>query len=203
MGVGVVPVVAAADAAVSCRSPEVTVPFDIEAHDWEHFIRLHRADGWSVSLLTFMFDHMPGGRLAIEAQQRRLVEMAYRRLLTRMVRYPNRRGAVGRVPVLLGAPDFPVARRRKAALGDVVINDGQHVQALLLSPQENRLRTDECTFIEREQRRFVEHGGIRRLHAVPVLYDDARVHDYCMKAVGRGLVDPDATIILPRSLSEL
>ena len=96
-----------------------------------------------------------------------------------------------------------MAKRRKAALRDVVINDGQHVQALLLSPRVNRLRTDECSFIEANQHLFVRRVGIRRLHAVPVTHDDAYVHDYCMKAVERGLVDPDGTIILPRSLSEL
>ena len=68
------------------------MPLDIQPRDRDHFIGLRRADGWSVALLTFMFDHLRGSRLAIGHQQRRLVEMAYKILLPRMVRLPQPTG---------------------------------------------------------------------------------------------------------------
>ncbi len=171
---------------------------------WDGMLRRYKDEGWSATLLTFMFDHMFGGRLAIQAQQRAEVEAIYGKMLTRIVRDPDRPSNAERLLILLSSPDFPVFKHAKQALRDVTINDGQHVHSVALTPPANRLRGRTLEeFIEAEHAMLTQDSRCRRIHAQPIIDREANVLRYTGKSEERGLIDADAFFVLPRSLSEV
>ena len=171
---------------------------------WDEMLRRYKEEGWSATLLTFMFDHMPGKQMAIQAQQQAEVEAIYRRMSTRIVRDPHRPSNIGRRLILLSTPDFPVFKHRKQALRDVTVNDGQHVHSLALLPPVSRLGDRSLEdFIEAEHAMLTQGSRCRRLHAQPIIEREAYVFRYAQKSDDRGRIDADAFFVLPRSRSEV
>ena len=172
--------------------------------DWDQMLRFYAGAGWSTTLLTFMFEHMPGNQLAVQHQQTAEVIRIYRHVAPRIVRNPSRPSSVGRMPIWLCSADFPVFKHRAQALRDVTINDGQHVHACALTPPRCRLSDIAfATFIRDAEAELVKHGRCTRIHAEPILYDDPYVLRYVRKSEERGRIDGDAFFILPRSCSEI
>ena len=166
-------------------------------------VECYIAKEWRPYLVSFMFHPLAGGELAVQRQQARIIERAYTRFATRVVRRPAAPSQVGRLPVWICAPDFPVARHGKTALREVVINDGQHCHAVVLLPPWSRHVFDVTRHFEQRQHLYVRAGGLCRVHAVPVTDHVDEVVDYAGKAIRRRRVDPDALLILPRTLSEV
>lgn len=164
----------------------------------------HRVDaGWSAHLLTFMFHALRGSDEVVRRRQCRLVEEAYSRFVTWVERHPGRPSRHDRLPVWICAPDFPGGRGGRASLADVSINNGQHVHGVAVLPPSSRCGHDLAAHFAALEDRYVEPGGILRVHAAPVTHDLRRVFGYVTKAVSRGRVGPDAIIVLPRAASEL
>jgi hypothetical protein len=89
---------------------------------------------WKLYLLTFMFEQLPGGEVAVRRQMERELERFYRILLPRVVRNPRSPSHRDKLPRLHAFPDRPVPKVKKSALRDVAINDGLHYHAALLLP---------------------------------------------------------------------
>src|SRR3982750_4003659 len=113
---------------------------DISVKGYAKWISGYMENHWDGYLLTFMFRQLSGSRGSVLRQMERELERVYARALTRIVRKPRCEAAQGRLPILLGCPDFPVPKGQKQSLHDVTFNDGLHVHALALIPPGSRLK---------------------------------------------------------------
>src|SRR4051812_36281650 len=66
--------------------------------------------GWTGSLITFMFQPLPGNYNVKMSLMMDGVERLYSMFLTRAVRNPNSIKNRGSLPVLIAAPDVPVVK---------------------------------------------------------------------------------------------
>lgn len=161
-------------------------------------------DGWIPYLLTFMFRQLAGGPSAVARQMEREIERIYSRFVTRVVRNPRSAFEAGRLPIWVGCPDYPVHKHLKQSLHDVTVNDGRHMHAVHLQPPNSRLKLGVGEHFEEVQGLYVRPGfPLLRVHAVEITHDLHSVVDYALKAMLRGLVGEDATLILPRSRTEM
>ena len=171
---------------------------------WYGIVAERMQAGWAPHLLTFMFDRLPGSDRGIERRQSELVEDAYGRLVTRVHRRPASRAAVGRLPIWICAPDFPVPKSCKKTLAEVSINGGRHMHAFSVMPPRSRLREDLADHLAREQDAlYVRPGGLTKIHAELITHGPRYVFDYATKSIIRGRVHPETILLLPRSISEV
>lgn len=162
------------------------------------------AEGWSPYLLTFMFKRIPGSPASVSRQMERDVERVYSRFVTRVVRNPRSAFEVGRLPIWIVSPDYPVFKHAKQALYDVAINDGLHLHGIHLQPPCSRLQIGVDEHFSARQTLYVQpEHPLLRIHAVPITHDVEKVVEYALKAMRAGLVGIDAALILPRSRTEL
>jgi hypothetical protein len=161
--------------------------------------------GWSASLLTFMFQGMPGSAATVGARMRDEVGRIYSTFVTRVVRKPRSSAALGRLPILIGSLDVPTFKGRRASISDVRVNGGLHVHAVLVVAPGSRLTSSVAEHF-RSNDILYRHGGerIARIHVEPVETDPRRVTRYAMKAIAGGRVTyDDGLILFPRAVSEL
>jgi hypothetical protein len=164
----------------------------------------YETEGWNPSLLTFMFQQLPGSRASVGRQMEREVERVYSRFVTRVVRNPRSAFQVGRLPVWLCSPDFPVFKYTKQTLDDVTVNDGEHMHAIALQPPWSRLDSDLDVHFEECQGLYVRpEFPLLRIDARPITHDLNKVVEYALKAMRRGIVGRETTLILPRSRTEM
>jgi hypothetical protein len=161
--------------------------------------------GWSASLLTFMFQGMPGSASSVGARMRDEVERIYSTFVTRVVRKPRSSSALGRLPILVGSLDVPTFKGWRASISDVRVNGGLHVHAVLLVTPESRLTTSVREHFRTNDLVYRKGGArVARIHVEPVETDPRRVTRYAMKAIaGGGVTYEDGLILFPRAVSEL
>ena len=108
--------------------------------------------------------------------------------------------------LLFAFPDLPAPKATKPALlRDVVVNDGWHTHAIVLTPTRSRMTESLDQHIEKNQNlNRGSHGKAQRVHVIPVEPGPAdEVVDYAMKALKRGHITSDDLLLLPRCESEL
>ncbi|MCJ2021092.1 hypothetical protein MKK84_27355 [Methylobacterium sp. E-065] len=171
--------------------------------DWA--LRLQE-DGWTPSLLTLMFRQLRGTPTAVARQMERETERVYGRFITRVRRNPHALSSIGRLPLWICSPDYPVFKHAKQSLADVTVNDGRHLHVIDFQPPaaHSRLPVPIADHFASDQGIYVHSDyPLLRLHAVPITHDLGAVVDYTLKALRRGLLGEDGVFILPRSRSEL
>lgn len=162
------------------------------------------AAGWDAYLLTFMFRHLRGSDLSVYGQMEREVIRVYATLLPRIVRKPCAPSSVERLPVWFCAPDLPVFKRARQGRLDVLVNEGRHMHATGFLPPWSRLREDLATHFDRHRDLYVRPGqGLIRIDAEPITHCVGYVVGYARKLIAGERVSGDATLILPRSRSEM
>lgn len=158
-------------------------------------------DGWSCSLLTFLFSHLPGSRPAVLDRMKDDIQRVYSTLVTRTHRKPGTASA-DELPVLIAAADLPVYKRDKTSSPTVLCNRGLHFHGLLLVPPTSRLKESVEEHIR--NRRDLYLRELADLHVRPVTHGYDRVVDYLFKTVLRGRVSYDeGTLLLPRATREV
>lgn len=167
------------------------------------FFEQRMTEGWSPYLLTFMFDQMRGDSRAVQHQQLRNIEKMYGRFVTRVVHRPAASSQVGRLPIWVCPPDFPVFKHRKDAVRDVVINNGQHVHGVAVLPPWSRHAFDMADQFRHSRRTYLGQNDLSRVHAERITHDLSQVCEYATKMIRRGRVDPDPFLVLPRTRSEV
>lgn len=179
------------------KNPDVNIGYEL----WgERYV----AEGWSPYLLTFMFKQLGGSPVAVARQMEREVERVYATLLPRIVRRPTAPSAMGRLPVWLCSHDWPVFKREKSSLRDVVVNDGQHVHAACFVPPWSRLREDLAAHVEEHRDLYIRSGfPLLRLDVEPVTQQVGYVVGYARKHASRAIVGEDVSFVLPRSATEI
>ena len=162
------------------------------------------AEGWTPYLLTFMYDHMRGSDINVGLKMEKEVERVYATHLTRVVRKPTAPCSFGRLPVWLCSPDRPVFKYAKQSRLDVQVNEGRHMHAAAFDPPWSRLDVDLATHFDRCRDLYLRPGHpLIRIDVQPITHRTGYVVGYARKHIGRGFVGQDATLILPRSISEI
>jgi hypothetical protein len=78
-----------------------------------------------------------------QRQMTRELERIYSIFITRVVRRPQSKTAIERLPILICAPDFPVPKyihSKKSSIQYAAINESLHYYGILLVPPRSRLR---------------------------------------------------------------
>ena len=154
-------------------------------------------------ILSFMFHPLPGGKSAVLEQMRRDIERVYARLAKRMFRHPNSCTSYPNLPRLFAVPDVPVPKREKSKLRDVVINDGVHIHAALLTPSVSRISEEPLdVHFAGLDRWYRQDTRLRSIHIKPIIVTPEKAADYVFKSVGRRF-SWDDLLILPKTRSEM
>ena len=161
-------------------------------------------DGWSPYSFTVMFNQLFGRRPAIQQQMLDEVQRIYSTLAPWVNRKP-RNASPDKLPLLLGALDLPVHKRKRCSAQLVRCNDGLHFNAVLLVPPRSRLKTslvdhfEERAQLYRGTKRAVQHIDVR-----PIVDGHDRTVDYVFKTIlKRRIAYDDGVVLLPRARAEL
>ncbi|MCJ2131198.1 hypothetical protein [Methylobacterium sp. E-045] len=164
----------------------------------------HVSEGWTPYLLTFMFNHMPGSPGMVAEWMEREIERVYATFVSRVVRKPVAPTSIGRLPVWLCSPDYPIKKRSKSSLRDIVVNDGRHTHAIALHPPWSRFKEPLGIHFEQHKQLYIRSGyPLLRIDVAPVIHHLRSVVGYGLKSLYHGRVNHDSTLILPRSYTEM
>lgn len=162
------------------------------------------AGGWRAHLATLMFARLsPKPENPVLAQMFAEAALVYRKFVTRVVRRPLSPGSVDGLPVMIVAPDLPVAKRGKAE-ARIELNGGLHLHAVLLVPPRSRLRVPANEHFRRHQALYVgDRSRLDRIDVRPIEETVERAVGYVLKSLPRRRFTTDDVLVLPRSLSEM
>jgi hypothetical protein len=159
---------------------------------------------WIGYLVTFMFNHVPGGfdtRVLVMEDE---VERFYATLVRHVVRRARSKANRNKLPIIIAFPDFPRHRVDGSDLFDVVVNDGLHIHGIVLISIESRMKSTLDMHIRRNYRHYVRFGGMLKRIDVKILdRTPEKVADYALKSLKWRIPDTNRLIVLPKSLSEL
>jgi hypothetical protein len=150
-----------------------------ELAEWS---RYNLSLGATAYLLTFKFEPLVGSRKALMRKMPTEIQRVYFTFLTRVIRKPQSQQSSR--PILLGVPDLPVARRKKKARKDGLINDGLHYHGLLLMPPQSRLKQSVVDHFA-SNRKLYQRNFLLELHITPIRSNVAGVVDYIFKSFKR------------------
>ncbi|MCJ2091478.1 hypothetical protein MKK67_02990 [Methylobacterium sp. J-072] len=172
---------------------------------WGTYCKEKMDAGWEGYLITLMFKHIPGS----EAAKLRVMEQelcrVYATLLTRLFHRPNAPRNRDKLPIIVAAPDYPVAKQEKHLLGEVRVNDGLHLHGVALFHPERRLKGSIHDHFD-ENLQFYIHGEhpLLRLHLARIETRTRYVVAYGYKTVQRrAAIGVDGFVILPRTSGEM
>lgn len=159
--------------------------------------------GWQPWLATFMFNQLPDTQAARVQQMLQTVERVYGIRITRVLKHPTAASNRHRRPIWLAAPDLPVFKYLKGSLGDVTINGGLHVHAIVLEPIDQWQTACFAEFVWAEQRLWRRLcPNLERIDLRAITHDVPRVVGYALKNIEQR-VSSDSVLILPRTNDEL
>ena len=105
--------------------------------------RQHRGGIWYAADITLMFDHIPGNfrrKWAVMADE---ADRVYSTLISHVVHNQRSPSQAAKLPIWIVAPDYQVKKHgmsAKAILAEVKINDGLHLNGIMLMRIDTRLR---------------------------------------------------------------
>lgn len=160
--------------------------------------------GYRPYFLTFMFDQLNGNRQSILAQMHRQLEQFNTKLITRVHRSPNSKGANDNLPILIGFADLPaIFKNTRSPLVDVVTNGGLHFHAILLMPKKSRIKGSFIDHYEKNKHIYVGDGPLNRIHILKIERKPGRTVQYTFKAFKWNRISWDEGFMLfPKSASE-
>ena len=172
--------------------------------------RQHRGGIWYAADITLMFDHIPGNfrrKWAVMADE---ADRVYSTLIRHVVHNPRSPSQAAKLPIWIVAPDYQVKKHgmsAKAILAEVKINDGLHLNGIMLMRIDTRLRVTLSMHFDPKGQYYQEyvHDGhpLRRIHVEPVRKTPNVMADYTLKSLKWRIPDLDNVLIFPKTLSEL
>ena len=173
--------------------------------------RRYRGEIWYASDLTLMFDHIPGDfrrKWMVMADE---ADRVYSTLIRHVVHNPRSPSQAAKLPIWIVAPDYQVKKQNgmsaKAILAEVKINDGLHLNGIMLMRIDTRLRVTLKMHFDpngRNYRHYIKEGcPLRRIHVEPVEETPKVMADYTLKSLKWRIPDLDHILIFPKTLSEL
>lgn len=138
--------------------------------------RKYRGGIWYASDITLMFNHIPGnfdGKWRVMADE---ADRVYSTLINHVVHNPRSPSQAAKLPVWIVAPDYPVKKQHrmsdKAILAEVKINDGLHLNGIMLMQIDTRFRVTLKMHFDPNRKhyhKYVRDGyPLRRIHVEPV-----------------------------------
>jgi hypothetical protein len=155
--------------------------------------------------VNFMFSSLPGREVTkIDIMKKEVIR--FHDLLRRhVVRKPNAPGWRDLVPVLIGAPDYPVPKKIKVDARLFQVNDGLHFNAVVLLPprfepptivgvRQSRLRESLVVHVKEKEVEYLT-DKLYRIHVTP-LVKGTSMAEYTLKAFLKGRINSDDILIL-------
>ena len=138
-------------------------------------------------------------------------DRVYRTLTNHVVHNPRSPSQAAKLPIWIVAPDYPVKKQKgmstKAILAEVKINDGLHLNGIMLMRIDTRLRVTLKMHLDASSRYYQEYVRegypLRRIHVDPVEATPKVMVDYTLKSLKWRIPDLDHILIFPKTLSEL
>jgi hypothetical protein len=154
--------------------------------------------GWSCDLLTFMFNPMVGSEASMVARMADQVQRVYSTFVTRTHRRPGST-LLDRLPLLIGAADLPVYKRKKTSSGASHQNSGLHFHGLLMVPGSTRLQTSVTQHLGDHASIYLGRDGLlQRIHSTEIKTNPGYMIEYVFKTVlKRRLPYDQAVLVLP------
>jgi hypothetical protein len=159
-------------------------------------------EGWDGYLFTFMFNQLPGSRRAIVHQMHQQLEGWYGRLATRTVRKPRSPVWAPLLPKGIFIPDLPVPKRSKLRIRDVSINDGLHMDGIVVANRWGRIPATLDVYFEENLGTYLT-SKLRHVDVQRITHRAEYVTEYALKSLKRPTFSEDDILVLPRTLSEL
>jgi hypothetical protein len=153
--------------------------------------------------VNFMFHSLPGKEKTKFEIMRRYVTRFHDLLTRHVVRKPDRPGWSDLVPVLLGAPDYPVVKRTKVDVRSLQVNSGLHFNAVVLLPpskpvftrgKRSRLKDSLVVHVHNKEAEYLT-DKLYRIHITPTV-PGKPMTGYALKAVKNRRIDTDDILIL-------
>lgn len=162
------------------------------------------AGGWEPYLLTLMFNQLRGNERTKQQAMLKECEAIYGRLLTRLVKRPHNT-PIEAMPFWLSCLDWPVDKKIKSSLPDIMTNDGMHIHAIFMVPPNARTGKRLNEIVAEKPRAFLvgERMALARLHVEPVQRTIPKVALYMLKQIPRKRLSSAEILVLPRLHSEL
>ena len=173
--------------------------------------RRYRGEIWYASDVTLMFNHIPGTfrqKWMVMADE---ADRVYSTLIRHVVHNPRSPSQAAKLPIWIVAPDYPVKKQRgmsaKAVLAEVKINGGLHLNGIMVTRIDTRLRVPLNMHFDPNGENYdhyvKERYPLRRIHAVPVEETPKVMADYTLKSLKWRIPDLDHILIFPKTLCEL
>jgi hypothetical protein len=155
--------------------------------------------------VNFLFNNLPS-RDATKVDIMKQDVTRFHCLLKRhVVRKPDAPGWRDLVPVLLGCPDYPVAKRQKVDARLLRVNGGLHFNAVVLLPprfkppktageRQSRLTESLDVHVEEKASQYLTKR-LYRIHVTP-MENDTTMADYTFKAFKNGRIKSDDILVL-------
>jgi hypothetical protein len=131
-------------------------------------------------------------------------EVVYARLLTRVIKRPHNT-PTEQMPFWISCFDWPVSKKEKTALTDILTNDGMHVHAFFMVPPNAKTGDRLGDIVARSPKSFLLGQGmpLTRLHVEPIERTARKAALYALKQITRKRMTPADILVLPRSHSEV
>lgn len=160
-------------------------------------------EGFEPHFLTLLFNPIAGTELSRITTMMKETTRLYAKLLKAAFRHPGRMQTAD-MPLWIFAPDWPVPKRFKDHLANIVLNDGAHMHGIVLQPPTARMERGLSYFIDDNQ--HIVHGpqhAFQRVRSQEIEETPEKVCSYALKSLARRRIESTDILILPQSHSEL
>jgi hypothetical protein len=155
--------------------------------------------------VNFLFHSLPGREVTKMDIMKKEVTRFHDLLKRHVVRKPDAPGWRELVPVLIGAPDYPVPKEIKVDARLFQVNDGLHFNAVVLLPpkfepptivgvRQSRLRESLVVHVKEKEVEYLT-DKLHRIHVTP-LVKGTSMAEYTLKAFLKGRINSDDILIL-------
>ena len=195
-----------------------------QAQAYAEWIEEYLKEGWNPFLVTILFRQLSGKEARLETQmldrprysgstrdfriRSQMLEEAERIIWwmsTDMVRNPWSEAGWEKLPRFFYSLDWPVNKRDRLFAKRIMnVNDGVHIQGILLKRKSTLLGQRFVDYVRENQKHLLgEFGKVDEIHVKPIVRTPQVAAKYILKAYQRRLVDDSGIMTLPKVRSEM
>jgi hypothetical protein len=133
------------------------------------------------------------------------ISQVFSKVITRVVRKPTSSKWSHHLPVGVFFPDFPVYKKSGQVIPHMLVNDGLHIQGIILATTEGRLKDVTIPLDIYFYKCWWKYLGnkLHHLDVTPITHDPTFVVDYLGKWIKRRRFSSDDILVLPKTSDEL